>query len=67
MFIANLYRFFTHVLTHTTKQIAPFERKPRISEITRPIKQNVNVSRDENQVNQARKYLRDLQSTYHKP
>ena len=40
-------RFFTHVLTDTTKQENPLKRKSRISETTRPIKQNVNVSRAE--------------------
>ena len=37
----------------------PFEGKPRISETTRPIKQNANVSHAET-VNQATKYLRDF-------
>ena len=37
----------------------PFEGKPRNSETTRPIKQNVNVSRAET-VNQATKYLIDF-------
>ena len=42
----------------------PFERKPRISEAARPIKQNVHVSRAET-VNQATKNLRDF--TKHLP
>ena len=42
----------------------PFEVKPRISETTRPIKQNVNVPRAET-ANQATKYLRDF--TKHLP
>ena len=57
-------RFFTHVLTDTTKQENSFKGKFRISETTRPIKQNVNVSRAET-VNQATKYLRDF--TKHVP
>ena len=52
-------RFFTHVLTDTTKQENPFKGKPRISKTTRPIKQNMNLSHAET-VNQATKYFREF-------
>ena len=59
MFIANFYTKVDFLLTDTTKQTIPFERKSRISEIKRSIKQDLNVSYAET-VNQATKYLRDF-------
>ena len=55
-FIANFYTKVDFLLTDTTKQTIPFERKSRISEIKRSIKQDLNVSYAET-VNQATKYF----------
>ena len=61
MSIENLYIKVNFLRTCQLIQLnkkSSFKRQPRISETTRPIKQNVNVSRTET-VNQATKYLRD--------